>query len=63
MYVTSWTPDGKSLAYGIFSLATKQEETWILPVVGDRKPYGFLQAAFDEGFAAFSPDGRWMAYD
>jgi eukaryotic-like serine/threonine-protein kinase len=63
MYAASWTPDGKSLAYGLFSLATKKEETWILPVAGDRKPYPFLQAAFDEGFAEFSPDGHWMAYD
>jgi len=29
---------------------------------GDRKPYPFLDREFDEPFARFSPDGRWVAY-
>jgi hypothetical protein len=29
---------------------------------GDRKPYPFLNTEFDEDFARFSPDGRWVAY-
>ena len=29
---------------------------------GDRKPFLFLQTAFNEVRPAFSPDGRWIAY-
>ncbi len=28
----------------------------------DGVPEAFLQTPFDEGFPAFSPDGRWLAY-
>ena len=33
-----------------------------LTLVGDRKPFPFLQGRFDEQDAHFSPDGRWIAY-
>jgi hypothetical protein len=29
---------------------------------GDRKPFPLAQTAFAENSAAFSPDGRWIAY-
>ena len=34
----------------------------ILPLDGDRKPTLFLGTPFNETGAAFSPDGRWIAY-
>ena len=36
-----------------------QQDVWVLPLVGDRKPRLFVQNAFD---GQFSPDGRWVAY-
>ena len=37
-------------------------DVWVLPLAGDRKPSLFLQTQFSEGSASFSPDGRWIAY-
>jgi hypothetical protein len=34
----------------------------VLPLEGDRKPFPFLQTQFNETYARFSPDGRWLAY-
>jgi len=62
MYASSWSPDGRDLAYWQFDLPTK-DDIWILPVSGDRKPYPFLQSPSSERFGAFSPDGHWMAYE
>jgi eukaryotic-like serine/threonine-protein kinase len=61
---TSWSPDGRFLAY----LRTEQtppasrRQIWILPLFGDRKPFAFLPSAFDERMPVFSPDSRWIAY-
>ncbi|MFQ5817680.1 MAG: protein kinase [Terriglobia bacterium] len=65
---TSWSPDGKLLAF-----AENNPETgwdiWVLPLKGEGlprsergKPQPFLQTPFNEGAAMFSPDGRWIAY-
>ena len=37
-------------------------DIWVLPMVGDRKPFPFLNTTFDESMARFSPDARWVAY-
>jgi Tol biopolymer transport system component len=74
-YPTSWSPDGRFLAY------TRQHATnytaaphltnveavskfqiWILPQFGDRKPFPFLPSSYTELSPEFSPDGRWIAY-
>ena len=60
-YATGWSHDGRFLA---FHQANDEGNTdiWILPMEGDRKPRRFLGTKFDESFASFSPDGRWLAY-
>jgi Tol biopolymer transport system component len=58
---TSWSPDGKFLAYWSVGSETGRD-IWIVPLTGDRKPQPFLQSKFDEQQARFSPDGRWIAY-
>lgn len=58
---TSWSPDGKFLAYWTVGTDTGRD-IWILPLTGERKPTPFLQTKFNEQQAAFSPDGRWLAY-
>lgn len=63
----SFTPDGRRLAYTDLSPATGYD-IWTVPIDSDGaglragKPEPFLQTPFDETQAAFSPDGRWVAY-
>jgi Tol biopolymer transport system component len=58
----SWSPDGRVLAYvhqppsglgDIYTVAVDENP---------RHPRPFLQTKANEGWPAFSPDGRWMAY-
>jgi eukaryotic-like serine/threonine-protein kinase len=58
---SSWSPDGQVLAYSEQGPTTGWD-IWLLKLEGDRKPRPFLQTASNEGGAAFSPDGRWLAY-
>jgi Tol biopolymer transport system component len=60
---SSWSADGKFLLYQQYNPKTQQDQDlWILPLEGDRKPFPFLQTPFREVDAVFSPDGRWIAY-
>ena len=50
--VSSWSRDGRYLMY-------EQAQTlWVLPMFGDHKPIKYTEGRE----AAFSPDGRWVAY-
>ncbi len=67
-YPASWHPSGKFLAFHE-GAGPSRTDLWILPLEGDvatgwkpGKPNVFLNSPFDEGVAAFSPDGRWLAY-
>jgi dipeptidyl aminopeptidase/acylaminoacyl peptidase len=60
VWPVSWSPDGKSILYVTNSRETGND-IWVLPV-GGGKPYPFQQTAASENWAAFSPDGRWVAY-
>jgi eukaryotic-like serine/threonine-protein kinase len=58
-----WSRDGRFVAF------SSQGDVWVLPLTGlgsptieAGKPFPFLQTPLDEGDAAVSPDGRWMAY-
>jgi Tol biopolymer transport system component len=57
----SWSPDGKDVL-----VVTSTEETgndiWVLPMTTGRKPYPFLKTEAQENWAAFSPNGRWVAF-
>jgi Tol biopolymer transport system component len=53
--VNSVSPDGKHLLLG-------NGDIMKLPLTGDRKPEAHLQGKKGEFGAAFSPDGRWVAY-
>jgi eukaryotic-like serine/threonine-protein kinase len=65
---TSWSPDGKVLAFMEVNPTTRVD-IWVLRM-GDpsrgsgqvRNAQPFLRTPFDEGAAGFSPDGRWLAY-
>jgi len=59
---SSWSPDGKMLAY-----QERRPETgwdlWLLSMDGERVRKPLLQTRSNEKFPMFSPDGRWIAYD
>jgi serine/threonine-protein kinase len=65
-YASSFAPDGKRLA---FTSGLAHGDLWTVPVEIDSagiragKPEPFLTTSFDERHPAFSPDGRWIAYD
>jgi serine/threonine protein kinase/Tol biopolymer transport system component len=58
---TSWSADGHFLLYNSVD-PTTGVDLWILPMMGDRKPFVFLKTPFREAYGVFSPDGRWVAY-
>ena len=57
----SWSRDGRFLLY-VTNSRTTNNDIWVLPLAGDRKPYPYLQTEASENWAAFSPDGKWVAY-
>jgi serine/threonine protein kinase len=68
-YARSWRPDGKVLALRQFNPDTNWD-ILTLSIEGDDKsgwklgePKPFVNSAFNEGEPAFSPDGRWLAYE
>jgi Tol biopolymer transport system component len=57
----SWAPDGQHLLYRASGEGT-QNDLYVLPMSGDRKPTPFSVTPFDEQDGRISPDGRWVAY-
>ena len=61
----SFAPDASRVVYFEVSGAP---QLWTLPIEGPNgqlragKPEPFLKSRFADGFPAFSPDGRWLAY-
>lgn len=53
--------DGRFLLYMVLDPKTKAD-LWVLPLTGDKKPFPFVQTAFNEHSAKFSPDDHWIAY-
>jgi Tol biopolymer transport system component len=58
---SDWSRDGRDIAFTRFDKDTGQD-LWVLPTSGDRKPIVVLRTPFNESNAAFSPDGRFIAY-
>jgi Tol biopolymer transport system component len=57
----SWSADGRYLLYVINGQRTGND-ILVLPLFGDRRPFPFKQTMESENWAAFSPDGKWVAY-
>jgi Tol biopolymer transport system component len=56
-----WSSDGRFISFGSLNPKTKLD-SWILPRVGDRKPFRIVQNQFFAAWTTFSPDRRWVAY-
>ena len=63
MTPTDWSDDGRFMVYHSAQGMGGSQDVWVLPLLGDRKPFAFAQTVQNESNAAFSPDGRWMAYE
>jgi eukaryotic-like serine/threonine-protein kinase len=60
-YPCDWSADGKYLLYGSIG-ATTGSDLWVLPMKGKGDPFVYLQTVATEGYAQFSADGKWIAY-
>jgi serine/threonine-protein kinase len=59
---TSWSPDGRTLVFHQIHPETGSD-IWMLRLgEGGRTVEPFLRSPFNESGGAFSPDGRWLAY-
>jgi Tol biopolymer transport system component len=61
-YAVSASRDGRFLAFERTEAGQSQNDIWILPLTGERKPWPFLATSADETRPEISPDGRWLAY-
>ena len=57
----SWSRDGRFVLY-VTNSRTTSNDIWVLPLTGDRQPYPYLRTEASENWAAFSPDGKWVAF-
>jgi dipeptidyl aminopeptidase/acylaminoacyl peptidase len=57
----SWSPDGRSVLFVTNSLRTGND-IWVVSLDGDHTPHAFQRTDAAENWAAFSPDGRWVAF-
>jgi Tol biopolymer transport system component len=60
-FPNDWSRDGRYIAFQSRGKKTGWD-IWVLPTFGDRKPFPVVQTPFVEIRPAFSPDGRWLAY-
>jgi eukaryotic-like serine/threonine-protein kinase len=63
---TDWSPDGRFVAFGNTGFPRSANETqgdvWVFDLARGRKPVPLLNTQFHEANAAFSPDGKWLAF-
>ena len=63
-YPESVSPDGGFLLFNTGNAKQNRLfDLWVLPLLGDRKPFPFIESPFIEAGGEFSPDGRWLAYN
>jgi serine/threonine protein kinase len=62
-WATDWSRDGRFVLFSRGDMANySEDDIWVLPLTGARKPAIFLHATAATYDAKFSPDGRWVAY-
>jgi len=58
---TNASPDGKFLLMNIQN-PRGDWDLWVMPLLGDRKPYKFVETPFHDQGGSFSPDGKWVSF-
>jgi Tol biopolymer transport system component len=61
MYPTSWSPDGRYIAFDRQGEGTGAD-VWILDLENGPTAELFYQSGAEDGASFFSPDGRWLAF-
>jgi len=62
-WLTDWSRDGHFLLYQSTGAAKRgNEDLWVLPLEGDKKPFLFESTGADSDNGHFSPDGHLIAY-
>ena len=56
------TPDGRFVLFEAENRGGTRDDVWRAPMSGNATPSIVLGQPFNEGLAAISPDGRWIAY-
>ena len=56
-----WSRDGRYIIWHTTRGAEKGSDIWVLPLLGDRKPFLFIRSSAASP-AKLSPDGKWLAY-
>jgi len=60
---SSWTPDGKELAFTRgFSATGGNTDIYVVSVDNPKSIRALVESAAAESFPEFSPDGKWIAY-
>jgi serine/threonine protein kinase/Tol biopolymer transport system component len=59
--LSAWSSDGKYVLFFQLDPETNQD-LWLLPTDGDRKPISYLRTPYNETQGTLSPDGKWLAY-
>lgn len=65
MWPVSWAPDGRHILFVTSRRVgdAVDNDVMVLPLFGNRQPFPFARTdEASENWAAFSPDGRWVAY-
>jgi Tol biopolymer transport system component/predicted Ser/Thr protein kinase len=57
-----WSHDGRYIIEEVNRSAKTGLAVWVLPLFGDRKPFPYLEAQFDQDLPKLSPNGQWLAY-
>lgn len=57
----SWSPDGSSILV-VTNSPKMGNDIWALSLAGDPTPKAFQRTEASENWAAFSPDGHWVAF-
>jgi Tol biopolymer transport system component len=59
-YPTDWSRDGRYMLFGVVTPNTRSD-VWAIGTA-DRKTAPILDTIHSEDYAAFSPDGKWLAF-
>ena len=57
-----WSRDGQFIIEEPRGDPKTGDDVWVLPLLGDRKSFPYLNSPFYEGLARLSPNGQWLAY-
>ncbi|HSE62469.1 MAG TPA: protein kinase [Thermoanaerobaculia bacterium] len=63
-FPNSWSPDGRSIAYIVVNQLTggqPSRDVWLVSP-GEKRGRPWIESPYAETSAAFSPDGKWVAF-